>query len=104
LFIILQQNVDGIKVENETGMVSEEDPRCVDSNDTVIPSALSVQATVPEVSLVFYFFTTTTAAAATTTTTTTTTTTAATTTPTTVLAAAVVMGFCVCLHTQVCKM
>jgi hypothetical protein len=38
-------------------MVSEEDPRCVDSNDTDIPTALSVQETVPEVSLIFYFFT-----------------------------------------------
>jgi len=97
----LQQNVDRIKVENETGMVTEEDPRCVDSNDTDIPSTLSVQGTVPEVSLVFYFFTTTTTATTTTTTTTATTTT---TTTTTILAAAVVMVFCVCLHTQVCKM
>jgi len=52
-FIILQQNVDRIKVENETGMLSEEDPRCIDSNDTEIPSALSVQENVPEVSLIF---------------------------------------------------
>jgi len=52
----LQQNVDRIKVENDTGMVSEEDPRCVDNDDTDIPSALSVQGTVPEVSLVFLFF------------------------------------------------
>jgi len=59
VFIILQQNVDRIKVENETAMVSEEDPRCVDSNDADIPSALSVQETVPEVSLIFYFFTST---------------------------------------------
>jgi hypothetical protein len=59
VFIILQQNVDRIKVENETAMVSEEDPRCVDSNDTDIPSALSVHETVPEVSLIFYFITST---------------------------------------------
>ena len=52
-YIILQQNVDRIKVENETGMLSEEDPRCIDSNDTEIPSALSVQENVPEVSLIF---------------------------------------------------
>jgi cytoskeletal protein RodZ len=81
LFIILQHNVDRIKVENETDTVSEEDPRCVDSNDTDTPSALSVQETVPEVSWIFFIFlhllTTTTAAAAATTTTTTTTTAAA---------------------------
>ena len=54
----MQQNADRIKVENETGMVSEEDPRCVDSNDTDIPSALSVQETVPEVSLFLFFVST----------------------------------------------
>ena len=58
MFIILQQNVGRIKVEDETGMVSEEDPRCIDNDDTdIIPSAFSVQETVPEVSLIFYLFT-----------------------------------------------
>jgi hypothetical protein len=55
LFIILQQNVDRIKVENGTGMVSEEDPRCVVGDNTDIPSAFSVQEGVLEVSLIFDF-------------------------------------------------
>jgi hypothetical protein len=52
LCIILQHNIDRIKVENYMGMVTEEDPVCVRTNDVYIPSAYCGRESEPEVSLV----------------------------------------------------
>jgi len=51
-YIILQHNIDRIKVENDMGMVMEEDPVCMRSNDVYIPSAYCERESEPEVSLV----------------------------------------------------
>jgi hypothetical protein len=52
-FIILQQNVDRIKVENDVDVVSGEDSIGVETEEFYVPSAFSVKKSEPEVSLVF---------------------------------------------------
>jgi hypothetical protein len=52
LFVMLQQNMDTIKVENDVDGMSEEDCVGVKTEEVYIPSAFSVKKTEPEVSLV----------------------------------------------------
>jgi hypothetical protein len=54
-FLILQQNTETIKVENDILTVNEEDPVCI-NNFLYISSALSVNPAELEVSMFFAFF------------------------------------------------
>jgi hypothetical protein len=53
LFLILQQNIDTIKVEND--MDAEEDFIIMRMDEFYIPSAFAVKTSEPEVSIVFIF-------------------------------------------------
>jgi hypothetical protein len=50
LFIILQQNVSTVKVENDIDVRSAEDPIDMKSDDAYIASTFSIQKAEPEVS------------------------------------------------------
>jgi hypothetical protein len=52
-FIILQQNIDMIKVENEVDVLSEEDSIGMKTDEVYIPSAVSIKKDEPNVSFVF---------------------------------------------------
>ena len=51
LLIILQQNTDIIKVENDMDIVTEEDSIGIKFDEVYIPSAFCVEKAEPEVSL-----------------------------------------------------
>jgi hypothetical protein len=53
LLVMLQQNMDTIKVENDVDVMSEEDSIGVKTEEVYIPSAFTVKKTEPGVSLVF---------------------------------------------------
>jgi hypothetical protein len=53
LFVMSQQNMDTIKVENDVDVTSEEDCVGMKTEEVYIPSSFSVKKTVPEVSIVF---------------------------------------------------
>jgi hypothetical protein len=53
LFIILQQNIDIIKVENDVDVQGEEDSIDIKSDEVYIPSAFFARKAEPEVSHVF---------------------------------------------------
>jgi hypothetical protein len=50
LFIILQQNISAVKVENDIDVRSAEDPPDMKSDEAYIPSTFSIQKVEPEVS------------------------------------------------------
>jgi hypothetical protein len=53
LFIILQQNIEFIKVEHDVGVLSEEDSIGMKTDDLYISPPFSIKMAEPEVSLVF---------------------------------------------------
>lgn len=56
LFIILQVNMDVIKVEKDVDVLSEEDSVSTKADDIYLPSTFSVEKVEPEVSLGFRWF------------------------------------------------
>jgi hypothetical protein len=53
LFIILQQNIEFIKVEHDVGVLSEEDSTGMKTDELYIPPPFSMKMAEPEVSLYF---------------------------------------------------
>jgi hypothetical protein len=53
-FIILQQDVDRIKVENDVDVPSEEDSSGVKTDEVYSPSTFSIKMAEPQVSLVLF--------------------------------------------------
>jgi hypothetical protein len=51
--MILQHNMDQIKVENDVDSLSEEDSSGMKTDDVYMSSAFSIKEAEPEVSLVF---------------------------------------------------
>jgi hypothetical protein len=54
--IILQQNIDGIKVENDVDVVKEDNSIGVKSNEIYIPSGFSIKKAENKVRLIFGWF------------------------------------------------
>jgi len=52
LFIILQQNIDTVKVESDVDAVSEVDPICMNTNEAYVPPEFSIIKAESKVSLV----------------------------------------------------
>jgi hypothetical protein len=50
LFLILQQNISAVKVENDIDVRSAEEPIDMKTDEAYIPSTFSIQKAEPEVS------------------------------------------------------
>jgi hypothetical protein len=54
----LQQTVDGIKLENDGGVLSEGNPTVMETGEVSVPSAFSVPEDEPQVSFLWIVFAT----------------------------------------------